>query len=791
MRTPGDAAAVTAAQRGEPGALDALVADYLPLVYNVVGRALGGHPDTDDVVQETMLRAVDGLAKLQDPESFRSWLLVIAMNQVRDRHRRNAPLPVDHEVLDRADPGADFADYAITRLQLRGQRREVVAATRWIGDDERELLSLWWLESVGRITRAELAEALDLTPQHAAVRVQRMKAQLDAARVVVRVLAMPRCDDLAAVVSGWDGVPAALWRKRIVRHARECDRCARGFDDLANVDGLVARIPLVPLPPGLDLLGQTGTAVLPADPAVGAARHRPKAAIAVKKGSGARRSQAAGRRCGRGGGRGRVCCRTTRHAAAGSRAGRRRTTTTAPSHRTHHDGHDHHDTTAATTTAAGRRRPATRRPAARVEGVSTWHFDGVTRALSDIGAGWVYNWATTPENVQVPPGVEYVPMVWGAKTVTPADLEAVARQGTTLLGFNEPDLAEQSNMTVEQALDLWPRLQATGMRLGSPAVAHSADKPGGWLDRFMAGAEQRGLRVDFIALHWYGSDFGPAAVGHLKNYLDAVSARYGLPVWLTEYSLMDFSGGGVRYPDERQLADFAGGSSRMLEGLPYLERYAWFALPADKPGTGLYLPGGTPNRAGVAYRATVLGSARRRWSCWGGGQLGDLRVGRSLSCADELGDPSAVPLDDQDRARRPAAGVRHRPVRGAREAARRRGRRHPRQRHGPDGVPADRVRDARRRTAPPAELPARQGGRGAPPGGWRVRVQLPARAALRQRVVRARHAVRLGAERLRVGRGPGRAARLRRPPGVAGAEVREVAGAPRPAVPDGGPAAGR
>ncbi|MDQ2588170.1 sigma-70 family RNA polymerase sigma factor [Saccharothrix yanglingensis] len=613
MRTPGDAAAVTAAQRGEPGALDALVADYLPLVYNVVGRALGGHPDTDDVVQETMLRAVDGLSKLQDPESFRSWLLVIAMNQVRDRHRRNAPLPVDHEVLDRADPGADFADYAITRLQLRGQRREVVAATRWIGDDERELLSLWWLESVGRITRAELAEALDLTPQHAAVRVQRMKAQLDAARVVVRVLAMPRCDDLAAVVSGWDGVPGALWRKRIVRHARECDRCARGFDDLANVDGLVARIPLVPLPPGLDLLGQTGTAVLPADPAVVV---RPttgsKAAIAVEKGfwahAAAKPLVAAAAVAAVAGGvvllpndpppplpvAAPVAVTTTTTApvtTAPTTTGATTTTTTAA-------------TTAARPVAAAPPPPRPPAAASAKKGVSTWHFDGVTRALSDIGAGWVYNWATTPENVQVPPGVEYVPMIWGAKTVTPADLEAVARQGTTLLGFNEPDLAEQSNMTVEQALDLWPRLQATGMRLGSPAVAHSADKPGGWLDRFMAGAEQRGLRVDFIALHWYGSDFGPAAVGHLRNYLDAVSARYGLPVWLTEYSLMDFSGGGVRYPDERQLADFAGGSSRMLEGLPYLERYAWFALPADKPGTGLYLPGGTPNRAGEAYRAT-------------------------------------------------------------------------------------------------------------------------------------------------------------------------------------------
>ncbi|MEV0408193.1 glycosyl hydrolase [Actinoallomurus sp. NPDC050550] len=56
--------------------------------------------------------------------------------------------------------------------------------------------------------------------------------------------------------------------------------------------------------------------------------------------------------------------------------------------------------------------------------------------------------------------------------------------GTTLLGFNEPDMAGQANMSVEQALALWPRLQATGMRLGAPAVAFGADRPGGWLDRY-------------------------------------------------------------------------------------------------------------------------------------------------------------------------------------------------------------------------------------------------------------------------------------------------------------------
>lgn len=236
------------------------------------------------------------------------------------------------------------------------------------------------------------------------------------------------------------------------------------------------------------------------------------------------------------------------------------------------------------------------------KGVSTWNFDGVGRALTDVRAGWYYNWAVHPDGIATPPNVEFVPMIWGTKFTDDATLARAKANGKVLLGFNEPDLPDQANMTPEQALDLWPKLAATGLRLGSPAVAHSGDKAGGWLDRFMTGAAQRGLRVDFIAVHWYGSDFSEAAVGHLRNYLDAVHARYGKPVWLTEYSLIDFSSGSPRYPSQAQLAAFARGSSAMLESLPYVERYAWFALPADKPGTGLYAPGGTPNQAGAAYR---------------------------------------------------------------------------------------------------------------------------------------------------------------------------------------------
>ncbi|MFF0364432.1 sigma-70 family RNA polymerase sigma factor [Streptomyces fungicidicus] len=242
---------VEAAQRGDTGAQDELVAAYLPLVYNIVGRALNGHPDVDDVVQESMLRALAALGSLRDPDGFRPWLVAITMNQLRHHWRAHRTAPAGtalHDAYEVADPGADFVDLTIVRLGLEGQRREAAAATRWLDPDDQALLSLWWLEAAGELTRAEVAAALELSPQHTAVRVQRMKAQLETARLVVRALsARPRCVLLDDVVASWDAVPSALWRKRIARHARDCTVCSGFQSGLVPAEGLLVGLGLVPV----------------------------------------------------------------------------------------------------------------------------------------------------------------------------------------------------------------------------------------------------------------------------------------------------------------------------------------------------------------------------------------------------------------------------------------------------------------------------------------------------------------------------------------------------------------
>jgi len=196
-------------------------------------------------------------------------------------------------------------------------------------------------------------------------------------------------------------------------------------------------------------------------------------------------------------------------------------------------------------------------------------------------------------------------MIWGSADVTPSTLSEVRQEGSTLLGFNEPDLGSQSNMSVQQALSLWPQLEATGMTLGSPAVSANAATPGSWLDQFMQGAKAKGYRVNFITVHWYGGNFDTAsAVSELQAYLQAIYDRYHLPIWLTEFALTDY-GGTPEFPTEEQQAAFLTAATSMLAGLPYVQRYAWFALPTSTGSgtTGLFNAGAVATIVGRAYEA--------------------------------------------------------------------------------------------------------------------------------------------------------------------------------------------
>lgn len=217
---------------------------------------------------------------------------------------------------------------------------------------------------------------------------------------------------------------------------------------------------------------------------------------------------------------------------------------------------------------------------------------------------WWYNWHYTPQFAS-PKGSEYVPMIWGRQSVK--HLDEIPDSASALLGFNEPNIVTQSNMTPQEACALWPDVEAAakrlGLILGSPGVNHCHFEPAGhctqdpeeWLSDFFSACPS--AHVDFLHTHYYGCD-----ADAVVEYVGALSKKFSKPVWLTEFACSHHSSqDNLKYMQD-VLAK--------LESLPatVLARYAWYAQrTAQTAGPGHGRNANTTLLAPGSHELTDLG----------------------------------------------------------------------------------------------------------------------------------------------------------------------------------------
>lgn len=224
---------------------------------------------------------------------------------------------------------------------------------------------------------------------------------------------------------------------------------------------------------------------------------------------------------------------------------------------------------------------------------------GWQKKLTGLNAKWFYNWgAFAPEGS--PAGIEFVPMQWGKWGCNADKMKRIKKaQSQTLLGFNEPDQKKQANMSVEKALELWPILMESGLRLGSPAGVHP---DGEWMKAFMKEAKKRKYRVDFVTVHSYGG----ASPKHFMKKLKSVHKLYDLPIWVTEFAVADWNAGknGRNKFSQTQILKFMEDALPAMEKCDYVERYAWFSAGQNNPAlgtSGLFNEDGSLNKLGRFY----------------------------------------------------------------------------------------------------------------------------------------------------------------------------------------------
>ncbi|NBX18495.1 MAG: hypothetical protein EBR09_14150 [Proteobacteria bacterium] len=200
------------------------------------------------------------------------------------------------------------------------------------------------------------------------------------------------------------------------------------------------------------------------------------------------------------------------------------------------------------------------KPVSKKKGIGLSESRGFSeKQLKELGVSWYYNWGAKTE---IKTEISFVPMIFSKRTVESAVSADV------VLGFNEPDNSKQSDMTVQEALGLWPKVVKKGQRIGSPAMA-GHPVTGDWLPQFMKAAP----KVDFVTVHWYKG----IQSKKFKKDMQDVYDTYKKPLWITEFAPQTTKSSRENPAkfSQTEVDNFIREVLAWMENTPFVEKYAW------------------------------------------------------------------------------------------------------------------------------------------------------------------------------------------------------------------------
>ncbi len=201
-----DAGLVRRFNAGDESAFVEIIARYRSKTFSIAQALLRNHADTEEIVQDTFIRAHRGLARFRGDSSLATWLHRIAVNLARNRYwhsfrrRRHCTLSLDCAL--GGETGATFAELIASDAPSPAQEHsrtefsELVAACMdRLEPGHREILTL--RNVLGR-TYEEIAVALDLN-------VGTVKSRIARARHHLRAQIAARCPEFGADAgaTGW------------------------------------------------------------------------------------------------------------------------------------------------------------------------------------------------------------------------------------------------------------------------------------------------------------------------------------------------------------------------------------------------------------------------------------------------------------------------------------------------------------------------------------------------------------------------------------------------------------
>ncbi|MGE0863341.1 MAG: sigma-70 family RNA polymerase sigma factor [Vicinamibacterales bacterium] len=255
---PADAGLIDAARRGDPAALDALLARHQPRIYRFGLKMCRDPRDAEDVLQDTMMAMARTIGEFRGASSLTTWLYAIAWSFCVRRRRKSRFAPARELSLEAVmaqegerlrDP-APAPDEVAMAAELRTALHDAIQA---LEPSQRDVLVLRDIEG---LSAPEVAEVLRIS-------VPAVKSRLHRARLAVRARLAPRLgnppvppagttclDVLNLLTRHLEGDISPEQCSEMERHVAQCERCEAACQSLRHTLALCRSVdaPSVPEP---------------------------------------------------------------------------------------------------------------------------------------------------------------------------------------------------------------------------------------------------------------------------------------------------------------------------------------------------------------------------------------------------------------------------------------------------------------------------------------------------------------------------------------------------------------